>query len=243
MKTLLLAGTEEARILADLLASRGVEAVASLAGVTQNPKPLGIETRFGGFGGEARQQAFVKDGGFGAIIDATHPFATRIAPRTLKIARALEVPYLRLLRPEWQEGHGDRWHHVTNVGGLQELVPKGARVLLATGAQSLQTLAAFAADRQVFCRRIDPPMTPFPYQGGWIVGRPPFSTDDEIELMKSYSIEWVVAKNSGGATRSKLDAARVLGLPVAMIARPDRMDCAHVKTPGEALAWLSTLSA
>ena len=49
----------------------------------------------------------------------------------------------------------------------------------------------------------------------------PFAVEDEIALMREHAIEILVTKNSGGdATRAKLDAARVLGVPVILMRRP-----------------------
>ncbi|WP_414647120.1 precorrin-6A/cobalt-precorrin-6A reductase, partial [Delftia acidovorans] len=46
-----------------------------------------------------------------------------------------------------------------------------------------------------------------------MLGRGPFSADDDEALLRTHGIEWLVAKNAGGeATRGKLDAARALGL-------------------------------
>ncbi|UWQ13133.1 cobalt-precorrin-6A reductase [Aliiroseovarius sp. M344] len=243
MKTLLLAGTQEARALADLLAADGMDALASLAGVTDAPRSYPIQTRRGGFGGEDAQELFMRDGRYDAVIDATHPFATQISNRSLTIAQRLNVPYLRLLRPAWQSQDGDRWHNVATEKAVANLVPKGARVFLATGAQSIDRWADFAKGRTLFCRRVDRTDEPFPYEGSWIIGQPPFVLAYEMRLLKTYAVEWVVAKNSGGPTRAKLDAARALGLPVALLDRPARLDCEHVETAQEALSWLTTQNA
>ncbi|WP_298571128.1 precorrin-6A/cobalt-precorrin-6A reductase [uncultured Aliiroseovarius sp.] len=243
MKTLLLAGTQEARALADLFVADGVDAVASLAGVTDAPRLFPIQTRRGGFGGEAAQERFMQDGEFDAVIDATHPFATQISSRSLTIARRLGVPYLRLLRPAWRAQDGDLWHSVETEKDVEKLIPQRARVFLATGAQSIDKWAGLAKGRTLFCRRVDRTNDPFPYEGSWIIGQPPFVLAYEMRLLKTYAVEWVVAKNSGGPTRAKLDAARALGLPVALLDRPAMLDCDHAQTAQEALTWLTTQSA
>ena len=56
-------------------------------------------------------------------------------------------------------------------------------------------------------------------------------------------IDVIVSKNSGGgATYAKIAAARGLGLPVIMIARPDKPAGQVVHTPEEAVAWLAHAS-
>ena len=51
MTVLILAGTGEARQIAQYCATQGIRAIASLAGVTRHPVKLAIQTRYGGFGG------------------------------------------------------------------------------------------------------------------------------------------------------------------------------------------------
>ena len=69
--------------------------------------------------------------------------------------------------------------------------------------------------------------------------RPPFSVQEEVDFFISERIDWIVVKNSGGErSKSKLLAARQLGLPVAMIQRSTVPDCAVVGTAAEAHEWL-----
>jgi precorrin-6A/cobalt-precorrin-6A reductase len=73
-----------------------------------------------------------------------------------------------------------------------------------------------------------------------IVSRGPFTLEGDRALMQSRGITWLVARNSGGdGARAKIDAARELGLPVIMIARPDLPERPRVESVEEVLAWLS----
>ncbi|WP_457773992.1 precorrin-6A/cobalt-precorrin-6A reductase [Phycobium rhodophyticola] len=107
MKLLLLAGTGEARELAQALAGMaGVEAVASLAGETRRPAQLALPTRVGGFGGDAGFRAYLQREGIGAVLDATHPFADRVSARTARICRDLDVAHCLFQRPAGPRGRG-----------------------------------------------------------------------------------------------------------------------------------------
>ena len=54
-----------------------------------------------------------------------------------------------------------------------------------------------------------------------VLARGPFELEDELNLLRDERIDVVVTKNSGGdATYAKVEAARLLGLPVIMVARP-----------------------
>ena len=60
----------------------------------------------------------------------------------------------------------------------------------------------------------------------WIQAIGPFDVAAEVTLLKKYSIDAIVSKMSGGtATEAKLTAARTLGIPVYLLARP-RLDTA-----------------
>lgn len=242
MKVLLLGGTGEARALAHLLAASPHDATLSMAGATRDPARMPIPTRIGGFGGAAPFADWLRQHGIQAIIDATHPFAARISARSADVARDLGLPYLQVLRLPWQPGPGDTWHRIATEEAAARLIPEQATVFLATGRQTLERFANLQS-RTLICRQIDPPDGPFPFPNGrFLVGRPPFPVAQEEALFRDLGIDWLVVKNAGGAaSRTKLDAAARLGLPVAMIDRPDQPDCAKVTTPEAAMVWLDAL--
>jgi precorrin-6A/cobalt-precorrin-6A reductase len=239
---LLLAGSAEARNLAQLLAAARIPAIASLAGATKDPAEWAIPTRSGGFGGAAAFEAFLDAKSITAILDATHPFAHRITRRTADIAKRRALPYLLLLRPEWVAQPGDRWTHIAREEDAAAHIPPAATVFLATGRQSLARFENLA-DRRLICRQIDPPEAPFPYpNGSFLIGRPPFSEPTELALFKRLGIDWLVVKNAGGlASGTKLVAARALGIRVAMIARPTPPVCTQVQTAAQAMDWVRRL--
>lgn len=236
MTLLLLAGTSEARAVAQALS--GADVIASLAGATRAPADLGVKTHIGGFGGAEGFEAFCNAHNITAILDATHPFAARMTNRTAKLANKRRTPFLILQRPAWKAGPKDYWHEVRDIASTAPLIPKGATVFVGTGRQTLQEFEALP-ERRLLARVIDAPTGNFPFKNGrYLVGKPPFPVGEEIALFKNEQIDWLVVKNSGGdASRSKLDAAAELGLPVAMIARPNLPDAPCVTTVPEAIDW------
>lgn len=243
MKLLLLAGTSEARALAVRLAGDArFDVVASLAGATRDPRPLPVDTRMGGFGGGENQKKWMLDNGIGAVIDATHPFAARISSRTQALSADLGLPCLQVLRPGWTETSGDRWIRVPDAPAAARAIPPGATAFLATGRQ---TLDAFTGrdDATLYLRQIDPPAAPFPLaKGGYVVGTPPFSVDEEERLFRELSVDVLVVKDAGGRAGSKLDAARRLGLPVVMIDRPPQPPGDKADSVEAALLWLERIA-
>ena len=240
---LLLAGTSEARVLAKLAADQGVPAMASLAGATRDPGVLALPTRCGGFGGDAGFEAYLADHKITAVLDATHPFAVQVSERTARICREIGLRHLQLLRPPWEPGPGDNWIKLAREEDAAAHVGSADTVFLATGRQTLQRFGNLSG-RRLICRQIDPPSGPFPFPNGeFLIGRPPFSVEQEVALFRRLDVNWLVVKNAGGeASRSKLDAARELGISVAMIERPKPPACAQVKTVGQAIAWVQALT-
>lgn len=243
MTILLLAGTQEARRLAEGLAAAGVPAVASIAGAVRAPLTQPLPTRIGGFGGEAGFRAYLRDHGINAVIDATHPFAARMTERTTAVCADMGMPCLRLERPGWTAGPGDDWTWILAAARAADHIPAGVTVFLATGRQTLPAYAGLAGCR-LYLRVIDPPKGPFPYPNGeFIIGRPPFALADEIALFRRLGIGWVISKDAGGTgNRAKLDAARNLGLRVLMVQRPPPPPgLILVRTVAAALDWVSAL--
>lgn len=240
MTILLLAGTGDARRLAERLSGR--DAFASIAGATREPAALPLPTRVGGFGGAEAFGDYLTDAGISAVLDATHPYAHRITQRTAMICKAYDIPYLQLLRPGWTPEPGDNWTEIATEEEAAEHIPPGATVFLGTGRQSLERFANLTG-RFVICRQIDPPEGPFPLdEGMFLVGCPPFSVEDEIALFTAHKVDWLVVKNAGGAaSRTKLTAANQLHIPVLMLTRPPQGDWPCVATVDDAMAWVDAL--
>lgn len=240
MTLLVLGGTGEARQIAQAL--QGQDAVISLAGATRSPEQQPLPTRIGGFGGTDGFIEYLKREGITAVLDATHPFADRITRRTAMICGDLGLPYLQFLRPPWQAEPGDRWISIMSEGEAAAHVKKGETVFLGTGRQTLERFTNLEGC-EVICRQIDPPTKLFPFPGGrYLVGRPPFSVEDEIALFTRLGVNWLVVKNAGGApSRTKLTAARRCNIPVLMIARPEVGDWPLVATVEAALEWVAGL--
>lgn len=242
MTLLLLAGTAEARRIAWGLTDSGVKVIASLAGVTRHPEPLPVPTRFGGFGGEDGFRAYLAEHDITAVLDATHPFAHRITDRTAQVCVALNLPYVHFLRSEWQAERGDNWTLITRPVDAAAHIAMAATVFLATGPRTLPEYSNLEG-RRVLVRVVDPPTAAFPFEGGeFVIGRPPFMVESEMELFDALGVTHLVVKNAGGSGgRAKLDAARNLGLPVLMLQRPLMPDAVRVETVQKALDWVAAL--
>jgi precorrin-6A/cobalt-precorrin-6A reductase len=239
LTVLLLGGTSEARALAGELAQKAeLRVISSLAGRVSNPALPAGEVRVGGFGGADGLAAYAVTEGIGAVVDATHPFAETISAHAVDACARAGLPLLRLARPAWSPRNGDDWHDARSLAEAAVLLPElGSRVFLTTGRQGL---AAFAAlDLWFLIRCVDPPHAPLPARCQVLLARGPYQRDAERALMCSQGIDVLVTKNSGGPlTEGKLDAARDLGIPVVMVARPAAAAAESVTDVSDAVRWI-----
>lgn len=236
-RVLILGGTSEARVLAARLVAAGIDVTTSLAGVTSEPELPDGKVRRGGFGGAAGLADYLREGNFKALIDATHPFASRIATHALEAARMASVAILRLERPAWKREAGDSWIEAENAEAAAACIPSQARVLLTIGHQGIAPFLE-RDDLGGIIRVIERP--DHPARSGWRyeIARPPFTLEAERAMMRRERITHLVSKNAGGElTRAKIVVARELAIPVVMIERPRKPEVACVATVEEAAAW------
>lgn len=236
---LILGGTSDAYVLAQAMAGRpGWRVITSLAGRTGTPRLPAGETRVGGFGGPQALAGYLRAEGVTGVVDATHPFAARMGWNAAAACAATAVPLLRLERPAWTAGQGDRWVLVPDWDGAVAALAGARRVLLALGRQELAPFAALDAV-WFLIRSVErpEPLPPFA-QAELLLARGPFTVAAERELLRAHRIDTVVCKNSGGPTDAKLAAARDLGLRVVMRQRPARPEAATAASVDEVLSLI-----
>jgi precorrin-6A/cobalt-precorrin-6A reductase len=243
-RLLILGGTAEAAALARGALARFGEALqvtTSLAGRTERPGPLSGQLRIGGFGGSAGLVAYLRAHSIDWLIDATHPFASRISAQARLACEQANVARLLLLRRPWRRHPLDHWIEVDSMAAAATTVRRvGHRAWLTVGASEVACFSG-AAEVRFLVRLVDPPRRPLPlplYEV--VVGRGPFTLVGERRLFERHAIDVLVSKASGGtATEAKIIAARELGLPVIMVRRPVHEPGEAVETVEAALDWLA----
>jgi precorrin-6A/cobalt-precorrin-6A reductase len=233
---LLMGGTGEGVALNERLSkSNNIRLLTSLAGRTQNPRALSGEVLKSGFAETGGLRALLAEQEVSQVIDATHPFASGISAKAFEICAALNVPYCRYERPLWRAKKSDRWTVVPDLVSAAQAADDFKRIFLSIGRQQLGKFEQLQG-KYFLVRLIEGcPFNPSNSQIEFIQARGPFSTKDELDLLKRYEIEAVVTKNSGGAaTFGKIAAARQLGIPVIMVDRPDGI-------PGKVFTDMDTL--
>ena len=230
--------------MASAVSQRNIPAIFSYAGRVKKPKAQPLPTRVGGFGGVDGLAAFITQQRITHVVDATHPFASKMSPNVLAAALQTGIPAIALTRPAWAPTTHDNWQHVASIeDAVSALEGPPQRVLLAIGRMHL---AAFAAQPQhhYVLRLVDEPTAPPPLAHfTTTVDRGPFTLEGDLALLKTQRIERIVCKNAGGeGAVSKLDAARALGVPVIMIDRPQLPARHEVHSVDQVLAWLNDRS-
>ena len=240
-RLLILGGTRDAVELARALADDSrVEVTYSLAGRTRRPAAVPAAVRSGGFGGPDGLEAYLREAGIGLVVDATHPYAVEISAHAAVACDRASVPRLVLDRPPWTPQPEDRWVEVPDAESAARALPApGKRALLTVGSRDLSPYVKVEGVEFVVRAVESPAIALDPSRFEVVLDRGPFDYESERTLLESRAIDVVVSKNSGGpAARAKVDAARALGLPVVMIARPAPPTGERVESVEAALAWV-----
>lgn len=229
-------GTSDGNALAREMVTQGYAVVVSTA--TEYGGELAIQdcpsvaVWAGRQGMEARRQALVRQQAR-VIVDATHPFATLISEQLMTLSSELGIPYIRYERPSAAvpENMLDGVEFCNSMQeAAQRAIELGKRIFLATGSKDLPTFlqTSDATQRQWFTR-----ITPEPelIKRAIELGIPrahicamqgPFSEAINLALWQDWQIDCIITKDSGdaGGMLAKVQAAKKLGVPILVIARP-----------------------
>jgi precorrin-6A/cobalt-precorrin-6A reductase len=212
--------------------------ITSLAGRTSDPMLPEGELRVGKFGGIPGLSAYIAAHRIELVVDATHPYAGLISINAVAGAEMAGVPLLRLMRAPWAEPAGANWLHAEDIAAAARMLPTGSKALLTTGHGELEEFLK-RDDCEFVVRLIDAPDLALPRHARLLRDRPPYGLDGEMDLMRREAVTHLVSKNSGGTqTAAKLEAARLLGVTVVMIARPVYGPATEVTRVEDALEWV-----
>jgi len=243
-RVLILGGTGEGIELASRLSQWGnVWTISSLAGRVDEAKRLEGAVRVGGFGGVDGLASYLIQNAINVVVDVTHPFAGQISRNAELACAQLRLPLVAFIRPPWVQVTGDLWHEVADFQDAAGLVDsRSGRVFLSIGRQEVGLFAG-CENAWFLIRAIQEPIGRLPRYCDVLLRRGPFNLDEELRLLQDHSINCVVSKNSGGlATYAKIQAARLLGIPVVMIRRPAKHTVPIVETLEDVVSAISSLT-
>lgn len=237
-RVLVLGGSTEGFAAAEALVARGYDVVTSFAGRTKRRRdPLGA-SRVGGFGGVDGLAAYLAVEDIALVVDATHPFASRMKSHASAACAELGTPLIHIDRPQWTRQPGDDWRIVPDPAAAAELAPASEGVCFVTlGRQHVHHFEK-RHDLDLLFRVIDPPEQPCRHpRADFIFDRGPFSLEAERVLFEERRVTCLVTKNSGSsAAEAKLAVARERGVPVIIVDRPRPVDGQVFSSVEEAVA-------
>lgn len=229
---LLLGGTSETASLAGSLADRGYRVLVSMA--TDIPLEIGkhpnISQRTGRLNGD-EMAVLVREEGFRAIVDATHPYASSARASAKQVARRMDIPYLTLIRPKAVKNGGGACFASDHEQAARIACSQRGPVFLTIGSTNLEpyvqegrqtgvhVIVRILSHPEAFetCRRLGI------LGDSVIAGRGPFSVEENRTIIRKFGVRVLVTKDSGqaGGVRAKLDAARLEGCQVVIVRRPN----------------------
>ena len=239
---LLLGGTTQTAALAERLAACGYRVLVSRA--TDIPLAIGqhanIESRTGPLDDDGLT-ALLRDRGIRVVVDATHPYATAIRQRARRVAESLGIPYVTFVRPTSIDAAARGVEFAADHATAARLAfAHGKPVLLTTGSRHLSSYVDEArrtatplvvrvldhADSLAAC-----------HEAGLaddqiVVGRGPFSVEENRRLIQRFAIGVLVTKDGGqsGGTLEKLAAARAEECRVVVVGRPEPAGEGHFES-------------
>jgi precorrin-6A/cobalt-precorrin-6A reductase len=227
VKLLILGGTSAAKTLARELHDKGIEVVYSIAGLVRQPD-LPCEVISGGFSIRGGLSRYVQDNSITALLDATHPFASKISQTAIDISEQHNIKLWRYKRPEWVATPEDNWTFFYDWSDLLRALAPYQSIFLTQGQLTESMLATLHQHRksgQLFIHRTAvEPKHRIPEWMKWVQGIGPFTLEDELALIQKFRVKVLVSKHSGGDIPNKLIAARSLNLPMLLLGQREGDD-------------------
>ena len=171
--------------------------------------------------------AFISDGQFSAVVDATHPYAQVVTENIRTAMKGKDIPYIRLKRETDDSYDYDKIRSFEcNEDCAEALLQINGNILLTTGSKELSVYCGHESIKDRLYVRVLPGLESLSLcNENGIMGRHilalqgPFTVDMNEAMLRQYDISCLVTKKSGraGGYIEKLEAAKRLDIPVYVI--------------------------
>jgi len=232
-RIIIFAGTTEGRMIAQYLGNAGIDVLACVA--TEFGKQFIEESDHIKVSSERLGEEGVKrilKEGCCCVIDATHPYATKITGKIKAACEETGSEYIRLLRSESREYEGTII--VPDIESAVEFL-KGTEgnILVATGSKELEKYTSIKDyQSRVFARVLSMPTASqssaeIGFQGrNLFCMQGPFCEELNYGLLKQVDAKYLVTKDSGepGGFDEKIRAAKRAGAKIVLVSRPEETE-------------------
>lgn len=226
-KICMFAGTTEGRRLAALLCGAVdlTVCVATEYGEVMLDGIGGITVHTGRMD-EREMEAFFARGGFGRVIDATHPYAELVSENIASAAKKTGIPVMRVLREA--DKKTDDAVYVSSVEEARDfLSAREGNIFITTGAKELASYVGLdmsrvwarvlpVASSLEACETAGIPVSHI------IAAQGPFSEETNLAELRAVGAKYIVTKSSGksGGFEEKIGAAKKAGATAVIIGKP-----------------------
>lgn len=173
--------------------------------------------------------AFISDGQFSAVVDATHPYAQVVTENIRNAMKGMDIPYIRLKRETDDSYDYDKIRSFEcNEDCAEALLQINGNILLTTGSKELSVYCGYESLKDRLYVRVLPGLESLSLcNENGIMGKHilalqgPFTVDMNEAMLRQYDISCLVTKKSGraGGYIEKLEAAKKLDIPVYVVER------------------------
>lgn len=235
-EVLIFAGTSEGRKLSEALIEAGI------------PHTMCVATEYGedclerhplrtiriGRMKESEMKALIQGSSgsrWGAVVDATHPYAIEVTKNIKSAMHGMEVPYLRVKREITSCDTYPKIQYFDDQDSCIEMLKKKeGNILLTTGSKELEAYCVCEEVKKRLFVRVLPGIESISLcmknglHGKQIIAmQGPFRVEMNEALIRQLDIRYLVTKQSGsaGGYQEKIEAAKRTGISVCVIGRPD----------------------
>lgn len=229
---LIFAGTTEGRKLSECLAASGIThtiCVATEYGeIVLKSSPFMTVHR--GRMHQDQIKKLIQNGKFGAVVDATHPYADIITGNIKTAMKGMNIPYLRLKREmNLSQKEDNVFYFESNEACAKALEEIQGNILLTTGSKELVKYCVSENIKSRLFVRVLPGLESLSLcieqgiKGKQIIAmQGPFTTEMNEAMIRQYGISCLVTKQSGasGGYFEKLAAAKKTGISLFAVGHP-----------------------
>ncbi|MFC6583985.1 precorrin-6A/cobalt-precorrin-6A reductase [Sulfitobacter aestuariivivens] len=201
LRLLVLAGSVEARRMAQAALERGAEVRAVVSEPPRGPNPMPVPCDLISLDDPSAVAQAVSQAD--AVLDASHGFDAQMSALGFRAACAAGKPFLSYQRPAWDVLCDFKMRATASVEAAMTAIRPGARVFSACGWASLPACAPFPGE-VLFLRQTSPHDRPAPYPFVSLVfGDPPFDLQTERTLFEELQVDTLLCRNLGDRQPTK----------------------------------------